>query len=133
MGKPWSALREGYKHPDLADDPEHDPFKGADMALAKVMAVKADQHYPGFLWLCEADHRQGVAYVSIPGLTGQWKYVIHIRELKSDPGLRSVLRACGETLERFKLPRSGIGRSDFYAAMRTRPLSTRFSNGSIPG
>lgn len=83
----------------------------ADAALMAAMYAKLQEHYPGHHWRTTADHEQGVAAVylqyldAIKRTAGRYGYALLIDKLKSDPDMRSVVRAGGELLERFGLPR----------------------------
>lgn len=83
----------------------------ADIALAAACYHKLAEHYPGHNWRVNADHQQGIVAVQLGyfGATRReapWGYRIKIDRLKGDPGLRAVVRAGGEMLERFGLPRA---------------------------
>lgn len=104
---------------------EEDPFLQADLALTKLIADKLQRHYPGHPWLVEVTHKQGIATITIPlfaGSSGTSKYVLHISKLKSDPGLRAVVRAGGEILERLAIPRNAFSESHFMDALNSNPI-----------
>lgn len=90
----------------VEEDPD-DPFHDQNMALAKRMWSVLQFHYPGHWWLTGANHRQGIATVKFPMFTS-YSMMIKLSTLKTDPGMKSVIRAGGEFLERYRLPRSGI-------------------------
>lgn len=121
-----------YEHPDLGDDPRPDPVAGADMALAATILGALDAQYPGHPWGARADHRQGIVAITLRGF-GNWHYVIHIRTLKSDPGLKSVMRGAGELLERIGVARRGYTIDDYRAALAAGPLIRRGPNYGPPG
>lgn len=84
------------------------PF--ADLALAAAVYHKLDAHYPGHQWRVNADHETGIVTVQLLYLdtlrhNAKWGYVIHIDRLSGDPTLRAAVKAGGELLERFGLPR----------------------------
>lgn len=84
------------------------PF--ADLALAAAVYHKLEEHYPGHQWRVNADHDTGIVQVQLLyldklGRNGKWGYVIKIDRLNGDPTLRAAVRAGGELLERFGLPR----------------------------
>jgi hypothetical protein len=97
-----------YEKPGLDDTPEVDRWAAFDLAGARDMWRVLESHYPGHPWETEIDSRGRMAYVSIPSITGRWKYRIHLSALKSDPGLRIVIKAGGEILERWGIPRAGF-------------------------
>ena len=70
--------------------------------------------------------------ITIPMLLRNWNYVLHLSDLKGDPGFRSVGRAAGEILERLRLPRSAFSASDFTDAILRQPLIRR-RNDPVPG
>lgn len=130
MAHEWFKPKQGYEAPDLGATGEHDPFVRADRALTLAVADKLERHYPGHPWLIEASHKQGVVMISIPIFMG-WKrkYVIHISALKSDPGMRHVVRAGGEILERFKMPRQAFSDTDYVNALNAMPSFARGRHG----
>lgn len=82
----------------------------ADMEVAAAMYHALEQEYPGHQWLTSASHETGMAHVKLLyldklGKNGEWGFNIYIDTLKSDPTMRSVVRAGGEMLERYGLPR----------------------------
>jgi hypothetical protein len=80
-------------------------------ASKQIGRVLADR-YPGYMWSVEV-HLRGAfrgAKISLPILIGPSKgYVIPSRFLMSEgSATRAIIRAGGEILERFNVPRSGI-------------------------
>lgn len=111
---------------------EHDPHAQADVTLTYRIAGVLERHYPGHPWLVEADTRQGVAMISIPLFMGQHKYVLHVAALATDPTLRSVARAGGEILERYRIPRQRFSPADFISARDALPLHRLGRRGHVP-
>lgn len=83
-----------------------DKHARADMALAKAVGETLTSHYSGHSWMVVACHRTGLVKVKLPFMVDKVWYTIRISELASDPGLRSIIKAGGEILERFNIPRS---------------------------
>jgi hypothetical protein len=82
----------------------------ADLALAAAVFNKLEEHYPGHQWRVNADHGTGIVTVQLLYIdklrrNAQWGYVIKIGKLDGDPTLRAAVKAGGELLERFGLPR----------------------------
>lgn len=82
----------------------------ADLALAAAVYHKLEEHYPGHRWRVNADHATGLVQVQLLYLdllrkNGKWGYVLRIEKLNGDPTLRAAVKAGGELLERFGLPR----------------------------
>ena len=75
----------------------------ADMALAKQIADTLTKHYPGHLWAVGIDHEQGVATIENVLLPGKWGFYVHL--INIDPGMKRVIMAGGELLERFNVHR----------------------------
>lgn len=119
-------------HPDLDDDPTEDPHVQADVALTNRIATVIEQHYAGHPWMIEVSHAQRCAFISIPLFMGQTKWVLHIDKLASDPGLRAVVRAAGEILERYRIPRQRFSPDHFLAALHGIPANRRGRAGLIP-
>lgn len=127
--------RLAYRHPDHGDDdPRPDPFIHADFHLTRQIAEVVEQHYFGHPFRVVVDHRQGIVKVQLPHLMPAicW-YVVHISDLNSDPGFKQIVRACGDILERYKLPRAAYDRQDFIAAVHSVPIIQRVSgSGHVP-
>lgn len=118
LGKPL-AVNERGTHADAIN-----------LAMAQKIGLVLEQHYPGHFFYVEVDARTGVAKINIPNVMGSYYYIVHLSTLKSDPGMRSIIKAGGEILERYNMPRSRVDRSlvrEVFAAHRLRP-----SNRIVP-
>lgn len=78
------------------------PDEAANIALATRAAEVLDRHYRGHLWAVTAEN--GMLYVRNLAYRGNWGFVLHTDKL--DPGLKCVMRAGGELLERHRIARS---------------------------
>lgn len=92
-----------------------DAAPGADMAQEKRMMEIARQvgeainrFYPNHYFYVRVE--KGCVLISNPTLTGNYRQVIHLKTLASDPGMACVKRAAGEILERFNVPRTKLNR-----------------------
>lgn len=118
------AQRRGFTGKSL--DVENDQHVAADLALTKRIADVLERHYPSHPWMVEVSHAKGCAFVSLPIIMKRnQKYVLHINALKSDPGLRSVMRAAGEILERHNVPRQTFSLTPFLDARAAGPYGRR--------
>lgn len=107
-------------------DGERDPFFDADLSLTKRIAAILEFHYPAHPWQVEVSHAKGCVFMSLPAVMKRnEKFVLHTEALKTDPGLRSVMRAAGEILERYNMPRMGFKLDDFLAARDRGPFGRR--------
>ena len=79
-----------------------------DYVVAKNMADTLQQHYTGHLWAVTCQGEQGIATVRNLSLSGNWGFILHLKEIYGDPGMKCVIRAGGEILERFRLARAKI-------------------------
>jgi hypothetical protein len=104
----------------------------ADLALVRAVAAIVESHYGGHPWRIEASHAQGIVKIQLPVLMGptNW-YVIHISSLKGEDGRRKIVRACGEILERYRIPRHSFSLDHFLAARNAIPLQRR-AHGLLP-
>jgi len=89
---------------------------GADMAITKWVAELLHSHYRGHFWAVATDSHQGVCLITIPTLLGNWKWCIRLNELT--PWM--VIKAGGDILERFNIPRSAIDVAAFCEARLRR-------------
>lgn len=113
-----------YQKAGAPDD--HDPHIAADTALARKVGETLQRHYADHPWLVEVDHAQGVVMISLPIIMPRnRKYVLHTSSLAADPGLRAVIRAGGEILERYNVPRSGFSLDRFLEAREANPANRR--------
>jgi hypothetical protein len=81
-----------------------------DITIAKRIGEHLDSHYPSHKFRVDVDSPQGIAKISHPLLPKRWFYVIKLSELFMDPGLKCVMRAGGELLDRFNMPRGRFNR-----------------------
>jgi hypothetical protein len=128
------VARFGHQHPDLNDDPRPDPFLEADLALSRRVAEVIERHYFGHPFKVVVRHDQGIVQIQIPKLmpATRW-FVVYIADLNADPGMKAIVRGCGDILERYNLPRCAYDREQFIAALQSVPIITRISgHGRIP-
>lgn len=121
----------GFTDKQITHDPvgidgeKVDPFLARDLALTKRMAEVLERHYPGHPWMVQVSHAQGVAYVKLPILMKRNQaYILHIDRMSMDPGLKCVMRAGGELLEKYQVPRTPFLLDHFLTARdasRPRP------------
>lgn len=91
----------------------------AEITICKGIGRLLEFHYPGHPWSVEVNIEQGYAKVSIPDLLGpNWGWVILLSEMSD----QLVIKAGGEILERFKIPRSTIDLARYVQIMDTLPL-----------
>jgi len=122
------------RHEHQLEDNEIDQFKQVDISLARAIGERLNHWYPGHPWYVETSHAGGIAKISIPMVMGAVNcYVLHINDLKSDPSFGSVMKAGGEILERYKMPRAGFDASDFIAATtKHAPIGRPRNLDSVP-
>ena len=77
-------------------------FIAADHAVAKNVSEHLEKKYPGWLWAVHA--MDGLVTVKSMKLSGNWGFVLH--EDKIDNDYKTVTRAGGEILERYRQHRS---------------------------
>ena len=76
-------------------------FKVNDHFLAKNIAEKLEEKYPGWLWAVHA--MDGIVGVKSMRLSGNWGFVLHADKIDND--YKMVVMAGGEILERFRQSR----------------------------
>lgn len=81
-----------------------------------------NKHYPGHPWMVGADHDAGVVVVKLAYYDKlmRWArhgFVIHFGSLLTDPNMDVAMRAGGELLERYGLPRRGFRDGDNLRAI----------------
>lgn len=88
----------------------------AELRIAKGVGELLHKHYRGHFWQVEADTKQGVCLITIPVLLENWKWKINLAELTPE----AVVRAGGELLERFNIPRGDLDVARFVEARKHR-------------
>lgn len=95
-----------------------------DLALGKKCLDVLEKHYAGHDWFVNCCHTAGTVTVQLM-YEGQdkklriWKYgyVLHIMNLVGDELDKKVMRAGGETLERYNMARTAVSENsiiDFF-------------------
>jgi hypothetical protein len=90
-------------------------FDEANKTLCRIVGEKLAEVYPGRPWGVDAQIESGIVKICVQGFP-QWPFVLHVATLKGDPTLKSVVRAGGELLERFKMSREKFSIADWQAA-----------------
>lgn len=115
------------KHERSATHTEADRDHTAiDQSIAESVGRMLHHHYRGHFWMVHVDSKQGVCLITIPVLLGNWKYKIPLTSLSE----AMVVRAGGEILERFKIPRGNI---DIAAFVSARGKAVSRANEQPPG
>jgi hypothetical protein len=110
----------------------HDPwgdYVDQNRRIVKATFEILRLHYPGHPWSIESFAEQrphGFVRISIPPLLGlNWGYTLPLdHDFYASP--RPVIRAGGEILERFKIPRSSIDLAAYMSAKSRIPLLGNF-------
>lgn len=118
----------GFNHKKVSyeapSDGGPDKHAASDLAITRRIAMKLDQHYPCHPWMVRVDGAQGVAMISLPIIMQRnQSYVLHLSTIAADPGLRCVVRAGGEILERYNVPRAGFQIDHFLRARNANPAN----------
>ncbi|MEN6302268.1 MAG: hypothetical protein ABFD96_06045 [Armatimonadia bacterium] len=95
-------------------------YDAANAWVCEQVGRKLAQAYPGHPWGVIAEVEHGIVKFCLAGFS-QWTMTIRIDTLKSDPGLKSVVKYAGELLERLKLPRKGFDLGLHREAMAKYP------------
>jgi hypothetical protein len=84
-----------------------------ELLVARSVFALLQQHYGGHLWFVDCSTQRGGVAISIPILLGgNWVYFIRLADLDS----AAVVRAGGEILERYRLPRGAFELGAFLDA-----------------
>ena len=91
-----------------------DKYIGSDYTRAKNTAEMLEKKYPGWLWAVHT--MDGVVVVKSMRLSGDWGFVLH--EDKMDHDYKSVMRAGGELLERFRMSREKFNEEKYLSDLQ---------------
>ncbi len=88
--------------------------KPADVVLVGQVNRVLQKHYPGWFWYVEIPPNSGVLIVRNmdTNLVKPWGFVIHLKDIHSDPTFKKVIWAGGELLERYNLARGRVQAED---------------------
>lgn len=83
-------------------------LSGASEHLAKTVLATLQKHYPVFSngWRVTINQSGGAVQVTNELLSGRMGFVLHTMQI--DPEMKSVMRAGGELLERYRMARSKV-------------------------
>ncbi|HWW46305.1 MAG TPA: hypothetical protein VNZ94_00500 [Xanthobacteraceae bacterium] len=123
-GQAGIEVQQRYLPP--CDPEEKDPHAAWDMMVAKAMQRVLTAHYRGHFWETYCSRKDGIAWITIPLLLGNWKWVFKLSE---DITPEMIIRAGGEILERFNIPRSGL---DLPAFLNAKKRAISRANHALP-
>lgn len=91
-------------------------LRANDEVVAKEVADLLLTHYPGYLWAVSIDSRETVGMLDIRNLSlsGKWGFRLPLKQYFD--GLdtrRKIVRAGGEMLERYRMPRGKFNPADY--------------------
>ena len=84
-------------------------FIAQDHTVAKNVAEHLEKKYPGWLWAVHV--MDGVVGVKSMRLSGNWGFILH--EDKIDNDYKSVTKAGGEILERYRQSTNGFNQTKY--------------------
>ncbi len=101
----------------------HDPHKEADENLCNLTMEVLQRHYAGHQWKVESDARQGILKIQIHALMGDTLHYVLLLDNLDGPATfaAAVVRAGGEILERYGLPRGPMDLDAFLEARAATP------------
>jgi hypothetical protein len=91
-------------------------LRANDEVVAKEVADLLLLHYPGYLWAVSIDSRATVGMLDIRNLSlsGKWGFRFPLKDyLDGMDTRRKIMRAGGELLERYRMPRARFSPSDY--------------------
>jgi len=99
-------------------------FKPSDLDVGGSLSIIVkdcgellEKHYPGWQWLINPDPFAGMIYIYSLMLSGEWGYKLRIADIQNDPKRKEAVRAGGEILARFGLPRGKYHRDPLKGKM----------------
>jgi hypothetical protein len=84
-----------------------------ELEIATYIAETLLRKYPGYPWAVQVNGEGGIATIQLD-FTGKWAFVLHLKALEHDLELKSVMRAGGELLERYKLRRGAADDAQIF-------------------
>jgi hypothetical protein len=96
---------------EIALAASYGPQAMADEDVCRAVGEDLTHYFPGHLWCVGCNHEAGTLYIDLPyqkpAHLRHYGFLMHISTVLGADGRKKVMRAGGELLERFGLPRSG--------------------------
>ena len=105
MEKEFSIKQRGH----LVELEKAHKFDAYDYTLAKNVAEKLEEKYPGWLWAVHV--MDGVVGVKSMRLSGNWGFLLHANKIDND--YKVVVNAGGEILERYRQSRGKFNQTKY--------------------
>lgn len=125
----------GYERPGLGDDLTADTsMAAAEVATARWVGTKLEQHYPGHAWHVEVQitshsgrrATDGVIKIRLNGIMpANYWYLVKLSQTLTDPGGQALMRGAGELLERYGLRRGNFDLDQWRSALAAMPIVGR--------
>lgn len=90
-------------------DPNALSCSGALQNVTKRAGAALEKKYRGWWWLLNPDENAGVFYIYSLRLSGEWGYVVKIKDIQDAPA-KTAIMAGGEILERYGIRRGKYDR-----------------------
>ncbi len=91
-------------------DPGALDVSGSLENVTKRAGAALEKKYPGWWWCLNPDEEGGVFYIYSLRLSGEWGYVVKIKDMQDTPA-KTAIMAGGEILERYGIRRGKYKRS----------------------
>ena len=88
----------------------------ADEDLCHAVLEDLARHYPGHPWGIACNHDAGIVGIKLGYEQTAKGFLLHIKQLLGPGGQKLAMRAGGELLERYGLPRSAATADSLHAA-----------------
>jgi hypothetical protein len=107
------------------------PYLKAELATCHWVTEKLERYYPGHAWFATCIMGKDNKYNVVGGVIGirinalmpaNEYYKINMADLLTDSGTAIVMRAAGELLERYNIPRSGFDMDHWRGALNSLPI-----------
>ena len=93
--------------------------EAANMMMAKACTDHLLRHYPGHMWLANADIRNGIINIFNPRVSTRYGYTLVVEDwLQQNVVGKEIMRAGGEILERAGLRRGRFDPVEYAALPR---------------
>ena len=86
--------------------------------LTKRYGEALEKHYPGWWWLINPDENAGCMYIYSLRLSGEWGYILKIKEIQNDEHEKAAVMAGGEILDRYNIRRGKYDRELLQGKMK---------------
>ncbi len=104
---------------EIATDPVDAEYRVKDQSVARLIGAELVRRYPGRGWMVEADVRNGIAKIYNGHVSGQFGWILKLKDMREASFSADIAKIGGEMLERSGLSCGKFSESEVINLQRT--------------